>query len=224
MKFVDETLYVKLVFFGAAMAGKTEMISYLYNKTLEEQEKTGAGLRQLNTTAGRTLLFDFTTVKLEPGVVARLFSVSGQNYYRGARLHSMQETDGVFLVLDAQEDAMERNKAACEELRRYIKLVATMRDAPVIALINKWEMPNALPMFTVIRQLELQKDRWPYLTVNPLTGYNVDRVFKMMKQQLRMNIVKYRQQHSEGSYFPVPDTPVWQKTNKKNQRGAWQLT
>lgn len=224
MKSVDETLYVKLVFFGAAMAGKTEMISYLYNKTLKEEEKTGAGLRQLNTTAGRTLLFDFTTVKLDPGVVARLFSVSGQNYYRGARLHSMQETDGVFLVLDAQEDAMERNEAACEEMRRYISKVATMRNAPIIALINKWEMDNALPMFTIVRQLGLQKDRWPYFTVNPLTGYNIERVFKMMKQRLRINIIKHRKQHSESCYFPVPDTPVWRKIKKQSKKGAWQLT
>ncbi|MCI5131489.1 MAG: hypothetical protein D3904_08175 [Candidatus Electrothrix sp. EH2] len=222
MKFVNEILYVKIVFFGAAMAGKTEMISFLYNKTLEEDEKTGAGLRQLNTTAGRTLLFDFTTVNLEPGVIARMFSVSGQNYYRGARLHSMQETDAVFLVLDSQKEAMERNEAACEELRLYMKRVPTMRNAPIIALINKGEMPTALPMFRVVRQLGLQHDRWPYMAVNPLTGYNVERAFKMMKNQLQTNILKCRRQHSEG-YAAVQDTAWCNKTTKPSKERTWQL-
>ncbi|MCI5134994.1 MAG: hypothetical protein D3920_07970 [Candidatus Electrothrix sp. AW2] len=225
MKLVNDTLYVKIVFFGAAMAGKTEAIKCVCT-TLAKEEKTGAALKQLNTTAGRTLLFDFTTVKLETGVIARLFSVSGQNYYRGMRLHSMQETDAVFLVLDAQKEAMERNRIACDELRLYMKNIDTMRVAPVITLVNKSEMPNALSIFSVVRQMEIQDDRWPFFAINPLTGENIERVFKMMKQSLQRNISNYRRQNSRG-YPTLPDTAAWRKSKKKNFKKkteqAWQL-
>ncbi len=223
MKLVNDTLYVKIVFFGAAMAGKTEAIKCLCT-TLAKEEKTGAALRQLNTTAGRTLLFDFTTVKLEQGVIARLFSVSGQNYYQGARLHSMQETDAVFLILDAQEEAMERNRIACDELRLYMKNIDTMSVAPVITLVNKSEMPNTLSIFSVVRQMGLQADRWPFFAINPLTGENIERVFKMMKQRLQRNISNYRRQHSEGQTV-LPNTAAWRKPKKlgKKREQAWQL-
>lgn len=183
MKFVDDNLYVKLVFFGAAMVGKTEVIKSLYSNFTDE-EKTGAGLRQLNTTAGRTLLFDFTTVKLDQNVTARLFSVSGQNYYRGARMHSMRDTDAVFLVIDAQKKAMERNKEACEELRWYKRSIPSMHGAPVIALINKLELCNTLPILSIVSRLGLHDDHWPFIAVNPLEDMNITRAFKMMHDTL----------------------------------------
>jgi signal recognition particle receptor subunit beta len=225
MKFVDDTLYVKLVFFGAAMAGKTEVIKCLYNKTFTAREKTGAGLRQLNTTAGRTLLFDFTTVKLDRNVIARLFSVSGQNYYQGARLHSMQDTDAVFLVIDAQKSALERNEKACEELRWYKRSISSMRNAPVIALINKLELCNTLPILSLVRRLGLQKDNWPFIAVNPIDGdgQNIGRGFKMMQNMLWPAIVDSRRDRDREERARVKESAA-SRTAAVSKADWWRTT
>ncbi len=183
MKVIAHKLYVKLVFFGPAMAGKTEVMKYIFNHVISENMKLSSGLKQVNTTTGRTLLFDFTPIKLRDNIMGRFFSVTGQDYYRGTRNFSMLETDAVFFILDAQKNVMERNMASYAELNAYIKSIPTLKNAPVILLVNKWNMKKTLPINNIISQLEL-KSKWPYMPVNALSGYNIKKAFDMMMKSL----------------------------------------
>ena len=115
-------------------------------------------LSVLNTEIERTLLFDF--LPLDVGDIRgfntrfHLYSVPGQIVYDATRKLILQGIDGVVFVADSQEGRMDENLQALENLEKNLYQQGyQIKDIPLVIQYNKRDLPNALPISEMRRQL-----------------------------------------------------------------------
>jgi len=179
---VDDTIYLKLVFFGTALAGKTTILEWLFKNAIPEQMKLTEGIRQLKTSFGQTLLFDFVPIRFSENAVVRMYTSTGQDYYAGTRSKLLNDTDGVFLVVDSKKEELEHNLELCEELRRHFEEIEGLSDAEVVVLVNKQDLDDRHPVDYLKERLEI--NGWPCLGTCALTGENLMEALLMMLKRL----------------------------------------
>ena len=145
----------KLVYYGPGLGGKTTNLEYVYNKVSPE---TRGKLISLATEQERTLFFDFLPVDLGSirGFKTRfhLYTVPGQVYYNASRRLILKGVDGLVFVADSQAERMDANIAALENL--YENLADYGYDPyqlPIVLQWNKRDLPNAVPVDELRRQL-----------------------------------------------------------------------
>jgi mutual gliding-motility protein MglA len=143
------------VYYGPGLGGKTTNLEYVYDKVSPE---TRGKLISLATEHERTLFFDFLPVDLGSirGFTTRfhLYTVPGQVYYNASRRLILKGVDGLVFVADSQAERMDANIAALENL--YENLLDYGYDAtqlPIVLQWNKRDLPNALPVEELRRQL-----------------------------------------------------------------------
>ncbi len=182
MKIIDDTIYLKLVFFGTALAGKTTILEWLFDNAIPDQMKLSGEIRQLKTSFGQTLLFDFVPIRLSDNAVVRMYTSTGQDYYAGARSKLLNETDGIFLVVDSQKRELEHNRELIEELRRYFKEIDGLADAETVVLFNKQDLDDIYPVDDL--KVRLGLNGWPYITTSAVTGENLMHALLLMLKTL----------------------------------------
>ena len=105
----------------------------------------------LATETDRTLFFDF--LPLDLGTVRgfktrfHLYTVPGQVFYDASRKLILRGVDGVVFVADSQEERMDANVEALENLRDNLKEHGyDFTKIPYVLQLNKRDLPNALPV------------------------------------------------------------------------------
>jgi mutual gliding-motility protein MglA len=155
INYASREINCKLVYYGPGLGGKTTNLEYVYGKVSPE---TRGKLISLATEHERTLFFDFLPVDLGSirGFTTRfhLYTVPGQVYYNASRRLILKGVDGLVFVADSQAERMDANIAALENL--YENLLDYGYDAtqlPIVLQWNKRDLPNALPVEELRRQL-----------------------------------------------------------------------
>ncbi|NNJ11261.1 GTPase domain-containing protein [Chloroflexales bacterium ZM16-3] len=152
-------LNLKIVYYGAALSGKTTNLQYIHARTPATMR---GRLISLKTQQERTLLFDF--LQLEMGKVNnlkpkfKLYTVPGQVYYAASRRLILQGTDGVVFVVDSQAGRMAENQESWYTMEQHlIELGHDINTFPIIVQFNKRDLPHTMSVPEIRRQLDVQK-------------------------------------------------------------------
>jgi len=155
INFALKEVNCKIVFYGPGMSGKTTNLEIVHQKAPEENK---GELTSISTDGDRTLFFDF--MPLDLGNVAgmrtkfQLYTVPGQVYYNSTRKLVLQGSDGVIFVADSDPDKMAENiesyQNLIDNLEEYGK---DIRELPHVIQYNKRDLPNALSVEDLDRQL-----------------------------------------------------------------------
>lgn len=179
----------KIVYYGPGLCGKTTNLQYIYAKTNPEAR---GNMISLATETDRTLFFDFLPLGLGEirGYKTRfhLYSVPGQVFYDASRKLILRGVDGVVFVADSLEDRMDANLESMENLR--INLAEHGYDLDTIPFViqyNKRDLPNAVPLEELSRQLNPR--RVPEFEAVAVNG---DGVFETLKAIAKLVLTKVK--------------------------------
>jgi signal recognition particle receptor subunit beta len=146
INFVAREINCKIVYYGAGLGGKTTNLQYIFDQTLG---KRGGKMISLATETDRTLFFDF--LPLDLGTVRgfktrfHLYTVPGQVFYDASRKLILRGVDGVIFVADSQEERMDANHEALENLYENLKEHGyDFMKIPYVLQLNKRDLPSAL--------------------------------------------------------------------------------
>lgn len=172
LHFAQREIEAKVVFYGPALSGKTTNLRALHRLVPSGQR---GELHELATDQDRTLFFDFLPVELGEigGYAARfkLFSVPGQAYYRDTRRVVLQGADAVVFVADSSPDRLQANLDALADLVENLRILDPAGDLPVVLQLNKRDVEGALPVETLLA--ELNGRGWPMVEAVASEGRGV---------------------------------------------------
>jgi len=145
----------KIVYYGPGLGGKTTNIHWIHEKTRTESK---GKLISLATETDRTLFFDFLPIELGTirGFRTRfhLYTVPGQVFYDASRKLILKGVDGVVMVADSQEMRQDANIEAVENLKLNLRQNGyELADLPYVLQINKRDLPSAMPVELMTREL-----------------------------------------------------------------------
>ena len=148
INFAAREINCKIVYYGAGLGGKTTNLQWIFEQTLG---KTGGKMISLATETDRTLFFDFLPLDLGTirGFKTRfhLYTVPGQVFYDASRKLILRGVDGVVFVVDSQEERMDANLEALENLQENLKEHGyDFLKIPYVLQLNKRDLPNVLPV------------------------------------------------------------------------------
>jgi mutual gliding-motility protein MglA len=142
---VSGEISCKLVYCGAAGAGKTRNLRYV----LEElpAERRGEGV-SMDSSAEKPLYFEY--LPLELGSIAgfrtrlHLYSAPSAEYFAATRKHVLDGADGIVFVVDSRAAAQEENVAALRQLHRDLAEKGTDPAAvPLVLQYNKRDLGDS---------------------------------------------------------------------------------
>jgi mutual gliding-motility protein MglA len=153
INFAAREINCKLVYYGAGLGGKTTNLQYIFDNAPNKGK-----MISLATESDRTLFFDF--LPLDLGTVRgfktrfHLYTVPGQVFYDASRKLILRGVDGVVFVADSQEERMDANIEAIENLQENLRDHGYDFDkVPYVLQFNKRDLPNALPIEELREQL-----------------------------------------------------------------------
>jgi signal recognition particle receptor subunit beta len=210
INFALKEVNCKVVYYGPGMSGKTTNLEIVHQKAPDENK---GELTSISTDGDRTLFFDF--MPLDLGNVAgmrtkfQLYTVPGQVYYNSTRKLVLQGVDGVIFVADSDPEKMDENLESyanlIENLAEYGKDV---RELPHVIQYNKRDLPNALPVEEIDRQLN--KFGVPTFEAVAYTGEGVFPTLKTLAAMVLESIEKIdgRNQRRPAARSAAAKAPV----------------
>jgi signal recognition particle receptor subunit beta len=147
----------KIVYYGPGLSGKTTSLKQIHARVRPE---TRGQLISLSTEGDRTLFFDFLPLKIEQvrGLTLRLqlYTVPGQVFYDATRKLVLNGADGVVFVADSQPLARDSNAESMSNLETNLsELGIELSHFPFVIQYNKRDLPNALPVEELRRELNM---------------------------------------------------------------------
>ena len=190
INFAAREINCKIVYYGAGLGGKTTNLQVIYQKTAEQQK---GKMISLATETDRTLFFDF--LPLDLGTVRgfktrfHLYTVPGQVFYDASRKLILRGVDGVVFVADSQDERMDANVEALENLRDNMKEHGyDFTKIPYVLQLNKRDLPNALPVESLKK--ELVKRSEPVFEAVAFQGVGVFETLKDVAKQVLIELKK----------------------------------
>ena len=189
INFAAREINCKIVYYGAGLGGKTTNLQWIFDQTLG---KSGGKMISLATETDRTLFFDF--LPLDLGTVRgfktrfHLYTVPGQVFYDASRKLILRGVDGVIFVADSQEERMDANFEALENLNENLKEHGyDIMKVPYVLQLNKRDLPNVLPVADLTKAL--QKKGEPVLEGVAYKGVGV---FETLKEVARLVLAELK--------------------------------
>jgi mutual gliding-motility protein MglA len=195
----SRSLETKIVYYGAGLSGKTTNLEIV--KKHSEEGRCGE-MMSLNTAGDRTLFFDWIPFHMGKvngcDVKMQLYTVPGQAKYAETRRRVLAGADGIVLVLDSQSSAVERNLEIVADLREQMAANhLTADNCPIVVQLNKRDLPNAMRVEDLVRELSL--DRMVTVEAVASTGQGV---FETLREATRLVLASVRRNAREdGSTF-----------------------
>ena len=184
INFAAREINCKIVYYGPGLGGKTTNLQFIFDKTGEQQK---GKMISLATETERTLFFDF--LPLDLGTVRgfktriHLYTVPGQVFYDASRKLILRGVDGVVFVADSQEERMDANVEALENLQDNLKEHGyDFGRMPYVLQLNKRDLPNVLAVDALIKDL-LKKDE-PVIEAIAFQGVGVFETLKSVAKQV----------------------------------------
>jgi signal recognition particle receptor subunit beta len=156
----------------------------IYQKTADQQK---GKMISLATETERTLFFDFLPLDLGNvrGFKTRihLYTVPGQVFYDASRKLILRGVDGIVFVADSQEQRMDANVEALENLMSNLKEHGyDFNKIPYVLQLNKRDLPNILPVDLLAT--ELRKKNEPIVEAVAFQGVGVFETLKEIAKQV----------------------------------------
>jgi signal recognition particle receptor subunit beta len=188
--YATKEITAKIVYYGPGLCGKTTNLQFVY-ESLPTNHKSK--MLSLSTKTDRTLFFDF--LPLDLGKIRgmrtklQLYTVPGQVYYNSTRQLVLKGADGVVFVADSQDNALDGNLESLQNLEDNLKRQGTkIREIPLVIQYNKRDLPNALPITRLNR--ELNTLHAPHYESVATTGVGVEETLNGVTQLVLSNLVK----------------------------------
>lgn len=189
INFAAREINCKIVYYGPGLGGKTTNLQYVYDKTGEKQK---GKMISLATETDRTLFFDF--LPLDLGTVRgfrtrfHLYTVPGQVFYDASRKLILRGVDGVVFVADSQEERMDANLEALDNLEENLKEHGyDLAKIPYVLQLNKRDLPSAIAAEDLKREL-LRKSEPVFEAV----AYQGTGVFETLKEVARLVLTELK--------------------------------
>jgi mutual gliding-motility protein MglA len=200
INFAAREINCKIVYYGAGLGGKTTNLQHIYQKTAEQQK---GKMISLATETERTLFFDFLPLDLGSvrGFKTRihLYTVPGQVFYDASRKLILRGVDGIVFVADSQEERMDANVEALDNLMANLKEHGyDFFKIPYVLQLNKRDLPNVLPVDTLAK--ELRRKNEPVIEAIAFQGGGV---FETLKEIARQVLTELKQGGWGSSRFSV---------------------
>ncbi len=190
INFAAREINCKIVYYGAGLGGKTTNLQFIFDKTADKQKSK---MISLATETDRTLFFDF--LPLDLGTVRgfrtrfHLYTVPGQVFYDASRKLILRGVDGVVFVADSQEERLDANLEALENLHENLKEHGyDFKKIPYVLQLNKRDLPSAMPVEELKREL-LRKGE-PVLEAVAFQGKGVFETLKDVAKQVLIELKK----------------------------------
>ena len=190
INFAAREINCKIVYYGAGLGGKTTNLQVVYDKTAEKQK---GKMISLATETDRTLFFDF--LPLDLGTVRgfktrfHLYTVPGQVFYEASRKLILRGVDGVVFVADSQEERMDANIEALDNLQENLKEYGyDFLKIPYVLQLNKRDLPNILAVDNLKK--ELVKKGEPVFEAVAFQGLGVFETLKEIARQVLVELKK----------------------------------
>ncbi len=160
INFAAREINCKIVYYGAGLGGKTTNLQVIYQKPAEQQK---GKMLSLATETERTLFFDFLPLDLGSvrGFKTRihLYTVPGQVFYDASRKLILRGVDGIVFVADSQEQRMDANVEALDNLMSNLKEHGyDFNKIPYVLQLNKRDLPNILSPDTLNKELRKKNE------------------------------------------------------------------
>lgn len=188
--YATKEITAKIVYYGPGLCGKTTNLQFIYD-SLPSNHKSK--MLSLSTKTDRTLFFDF--LPLDLGKIRgmrtklQLYTVPGQVYYNSTRQLVLKGADGLVFVADSQDYALDANLESIQNLEDNLKRQGIkIRDLPLVIQYNKRDLPNALPIAQLER--EINKLTAPHYESVATTGVGVEETLNGVTQLVLANLVK----------------------------------
>ncbi|MHA1506112.1 MAG: GTP-binding protein [Candidatus Asgardarchaeia archaeon] len=176
----EKRVFLKVVYYGPAMSGKTTSLKFIFKK-LNLIDR----LRSIETSSGRTLLFDFGNIEIPLSeswkVVVNALSATGQDYYIATRPTVLKGTDGVVFVADAQKSMLKHNIRSWNELS--IMLEDYDRNIPIVVCLNKVDLEERVSKEEIRALLDIPNSI-PIIETIAIDGKNVFEAFKTILRKI----------------------------------------
>ena len=184
INFAAREINCKIVYYGPGLGGKTTNLQVVYDKTADKQK---GKMISLATETERTLFFDFLPLDLGSvrGFKTRihLYTVPGQVFYDASRKLILRGVDGIVFVADSQEQRMDANVEALENLMSNLKEHGyDFNKIPYVLQLNKRDLPNILPVEML--STELRKKNEPIVEAVAFQGVGVFETLKEIAKQV----------------------------------------
>ena len=145
----------KIVYYGPALSGKTTNLEQIYGET---PANTRGKMVSMKTKAERTLFFDLLPINRgtigEFKVRYLLYTVPGQVYYNATRKLVLKGADAIVFVADSQRSQLAANIDSLRNLRtNLLEYGMCLDDLPWVICYNKRDMPDAMPIEELEREL-----------------------------------------------------------------------
>jgi len=184
INFAAREINCKIVYYGAGLGGKTTNLQFIYQKTAEQQK---GKMISLATETERTLFFDFLPLDLGSvrGFKTRihLYTVPGQVFYDASRKLILRGVDGIVFVADSQQDRMDANVEALDNLMDNLKEHGyDFQKIPYVLQLNKRDLPKILPAETLAKALRRKNE--PMIEAIAFQGVGVFDTLKEIAKQV----------------------------------------
>ncbi|HZQ90711.1 MAG TPA: GTPase domain-containing protein [Terriglobales bacterium] len=190
INFAAREINCKIVYYGAGLGGKTTNLQHIFDKTAAQQKSK---MISLATETDRTLFFDF--LPLDLGTVRgfktrfHLYTVPGQVFYDASRKLILRGVDGVVFVADSQEDRMDANLEALDNLQENLKEHGyDFSKIPYVLQLNKRDLPNIMTVDSLKK--ELVKRGEPVFEAVAFQGTGVFETLKEVARQVLVELKK----------------------------------
>ena len=190
INFAAREINCKIVYYGPGLGGKTTNLQWIFERTGDQQK---GKMISLATETERTLFFDFLPIDLGTvrGFKTRihLYTGPGQVFYDASRKLILRGVDGVVFVADSQEERMDANVEALENLQENLKEHSyDFNRIPYVLQLNKRDLPNAMPADTLRK--ELLKKEEPVIEAVAFQGVGV---FETLKSVAKLVLIELKQ-------------------------------
>jgi mutual gliding-motility protein MglA len=188
--YATKEITAKIVYYGPGLCGKTTNLQFVYD-SLPSTSKSK--MLSLATKTDRTLFFDF--LPLDLGKIRgmrtklQLYTVPGQVYYNSTRQLVLKGADGVVFVADSQDFAIDANLESLQNLEDNLKKQGVrIREIPLVIQYNKRDLPNALP----VEELDREINHLGVRTFESVatTGLGVEETLKGITQVVLSHLVR----------------------------------
>ncbi|MFW9896875.1 MAG: ATP/GTP-binding protein [Candidatus Thorarchaeota archaeon] len=179
--FENETLQVKIVYYGPAMSGKTTSVKYLFSCFNKVNE-----LKSIDSTVGRTLFFDFGILKFKGAVwdlKFLVYSATGQDFYSSTRPATLNGVDGIIFVVDSQKECLEHNLRSWEELRTLFG--TEFYNIPIVISLNKYDIDESRKLHATDFLAQIYYSKFRQITLTKTAAINGEGVMDSFSQLIK---------------------------------------
>jgi mutual gliding-motility protein MglA len=189
INYEQKTAYGKIVYYGPALAGKTQNLLSLFEE-LPEARRKSEKVQSVATGKDRTLFFDFLPMFLGKighfTITLGVYTVPGQVHYYALRQLVLKSAKAVIFVADSQHAMRESNIESLKELKDYLKAQNTPYEKmPIVWQFNKRDLEGVMTMEEMKADLGHNGE-----IVIPSIAINGDNVLTTLKEASRLMLQK----------------------------------